>query len=309
MGKRILLVDDRPEVRAAVRLALLDRGHEVVAAAGLEPALEAGRRSTFDVVVTGLRPSADPGAERQHELGRIAPAPLVVLAGSGSAPQHDGLFAPLGDPALIASVVERAIEHGRLVELNRVLFDQVKRCVDELEGLNVKLTDMANRDRLTGLYNLRFFREALEQELSRARRHGRAVALILIDLDDFGRFNETHGFLAADDLLRTVARLLQESCRSSTLAARHGGEQFALLVPEVSPAGAVAYAEQLRQTLAAQASVGGGSEDRVTVSIGVATYPEAAVDAAALIERADEALDRAKGNGRNAVMIWEPTPV
>jgi diguanylate cyclase (GGDEF)-like protein len=170
---------------------------------------------------------------------------------------------------------------------------------------------MANRDGLTGLYNHRFFREALEQELARARRHRRQFALLFMDIDHFKHYNDSHGHLAGDALLRSVAMLLQERSRGETLAARYGGEEFVMLVPETNAEGARRYAEILREMFERHTFAGRESQPagRLTMSFGVAAYPEAGDDSASLIDAADKALYHSKGSGRNRVSVWQPAVV
>jgi two-component system, cell cycle response regulator len=201
-----------------------------------------------------------------------------------------------------------SVERSRLERENRDLLEHLQRSRDELDRVNAQLQDMANRDGLTGLYNARFFRGVLEQELSRSRRHQRSFGLLLADVDHFKSYNERHGQLAGDDLLRTAAKLLSERCRATTVAARYTGKGFALLTPENPAAGACQFAELLR-ALFEQYSFPGAEVQpggRVTLSLGVATYPEAGDDAALLIDRASQALARAKSRGRNQVALWEP---
>jgi diguanylate cyclase (GGDEF)-like protein len=175
-----------------------------------------------------------------------------------------------------------------------------------LEALNRQLRETANRDGLTGLYNHRYFREALEVEISRAARHGHAFSLIFIDIDHFKMYNDSNGHLLGDSVLRDLAKILRRYSRESTLVARYGGEEFVLIVPETDGAAANTCAENLRARVAAYTFEGARSQPqgRVTLSAGVASYPDDARDANTLIERADQALYLAKDSGRNAVRCW-----
>jgi len=194
-------------------------------------------------------------------------------------------------------------ERGRLARENRSLIDHLQRNREDLERVSGQLQDMANRDSLTGLYNHRYFRAALEQEQSRSRRHGRSFALLLADVDHFAHYNERHGQLAGDELLRTLAKLLQERCRASTVVARFGGNRFALLVPEAGAAGAATFAELLRCAVTTAALPGAAEQPggRVTMSLGLVTYPACDEDCAGLLDHAARALEQAKAAGRDAV--------
>ncbi len=164
------------------------------------------------------------------------------------------------------------------------------------------------RDRLTGLYNFAFFSDALRRETERATRYGGAVSLVLFDLDSFKSFNDTHGHEAGNRLLAEVGRVLESSRRSADLAARFGGEEFALLVPGNAGA-AVEAAERIRLAIARIiVPVGNGQHDGRTVSAGVATYtPGDTPDA--LVDAADRAMYLSKRRGRNRVSVLGETQV
>ena len=168
--------------------------------------------------------------------------------------------------------------------------------------------DMANRDGLTGLYNNRYLREMLDQELNRSRRHRRHFSLLFLDIDHFKSYNDTHGHIAGDNLLCTLAKLLQESSRGETLTARYGGEEFVLLVPEADSRSARTYADILSRMVEEHPFSGRETQPlgRVTVSVGVATFPEAGEDPTTLIDHADKALYASKNRGRNIVSVWAP---
>jgi diguanylate cyclase (GGDEF)-like protein len=146
--------------------------------------------------------------------------------------------------------------------------------------------------------------ELLSAELERARRYGLTLSLMMIDLDHFKLVNDTYGHPIGDEALRSTARVLQREARTVDVVARYGGEEFVVMLPETQEEGAVAVAERIRIRIAEQAILPGASYDkaRVTVSIGVAAVPSARVNAPEdLLALADEALYRAKAEGRNRV--------
>jgi diguanylate cyclase (GGDEF)-like protein len=165
-----------------------------------------------------------------------------------------------------------------------------------------KVVGASLRDRLTGLYNFAFFSDALRRETERVTRYGGVVSLVLFDLDSFKSFNDTHGHEAGNRLLAEVGRVVEGSRRSADVAARFGGEEFALLVPGDSGA-AVEAAERIRLAIARIiVPVGNGQHDGRTTSAGVATYkPGDTPDT--LIEAADRALYLSKHRGRNRVSV------
>jgi diguanylate cyclase (GGDEF)-like protein len=321
MNRRVLVVDDQSSAQSEIEGILQERGLESVRAHGCEEAIEAYRSGPFQVVITDVHLGRRSGIELIEQIHAADDdATVVVLTGDPSsntalrvleAGAYDFLTKPLASPELIGAAVDRALERSELRRRNRQLQEQTRRHSDLLENLNHKLTDIANRDALTGLHNRRYFAEALGAELNRARRHQRSCALILVDIDDFQHYNETHGQLSGDEVLRTVAQLLQIHCRSSTVVSRFGGDEFALLVPEIPPEGALTFAETLGRATASHRFHGGESqpEGRVTLSIGLAVFPEAGSEAEQLVAAAAAALELATRNGRNTVSVWEGSPV
>lgn len=172
---------------------------------------------------------------------------------------------------------------------------------------NQRLEMLASRDQLTGLANRRRFDEVLVTEVKRACRERVPLSLLLIDIDYFKLFNDTYGHVAGDEGLRVVSRVLQQCVkRPSDLAARYGGEELAVILPNTTEAGAVAVAERVLERLSQSNTAHASSPfGRLTVSIGVAVMPVAQPQAAALalVEAADQALYSAKAAGRNRVAV------
>jgi diguanylate cyclase (GGDEF)-like protein len=163
-------------------------------------------------------------------------------------------------------------------------------------------------DRLTGLFNYDFLQAQVRYEIDRVRRYGGSCSILVLDLDHFKRFNDTHGHQAGNLLLRALADSVRHEKRDSDFAARFGGEEFVVLVPGDAP-DAVRLAERLRMAVSRLELPQLGPEGRVTVSIGVASFPEQATNAAELFERADQALYVAKGSGRNRTIVYPNTQV
>ncbi|MFQ5593924.1 MAG: GAF domain-containing protein, partial [Anaerolineae bacterium] len=151
-------------------------------------------------------------------------------------------------------------------------------------------------DGLTRLYNSRYFYQELERELERSQRYGRSCSLIMLDLDDFKKYNDRYGHQAGDDLLRELAGLMRGVIRQTDVAARYGGEEFAVILPETDSSQAQALAERLRDVIGGHEFVVRDTQriGRITVSQGVATYPDDARDVDGLVEAADMALLCAK---------------
>jgi diguanylate cyclase (GGDEF)-like protein len=176
---------------------------------------------------------------------------------------------------------------------------------------NARLYGLANVDGLTGLYSRRYFDARLAEEIERARRFDSTFALVMLDLDDFKRINDTLGHVVGDRVLREVAAIAASQLRGVDLAARWGGEELAFLLPRTSLADAQAVAERIREAVAVHRVADGTL--RISASVGVAGWLESGVnDPSTLIARADAALYRAKSLGKNRVeidlMSFELTP-
>ncbi len=164
------------------------------------------------------------------------------------------------------------------------------------------LHELATHDGLTGLDNRREFERVLGAELERARRYGQPLVLLMLDLDHFKAFNDTYGHQAGDEALRTVGRLMRQTARATDHAARYGGEELALILPQTPFDSALPLAERLRNAIAHQPfPVKDGQRAHITVSIGIAAFPEDAQFAEELVAAADRALYAAKAGGRNRV--------
>ena len=166
-----------------------------------------------------------------------------------------------------------------------------------------RLEKLALTDALTGCMNRRALADALAGELDRARRYNLALTILLADIDRFKSINDTRGHIAGDSVLRQVGELLRREARSVDITARYGGEEFVIVMPETAPHGAAIFAERLRRRVMAR-DFGDPGEDplHLTVSIGVASFPDDRVHSSdSFISLADQALYRAKNEGRNLV--------
>ncbi len=170
--------------------------------------------------------------------------------------------------------------------------------------LRESLKDQSIRDPLTGAFNRRYFNDVAEKELAQARRFGRSFALIMLDIDHFKRFNDDHGHSSGDAVLVAVASYLQSSLREGDWMFRYGGEEFVLLLAEASASDAEKKAQELRSGISSlRIEFGDGSLPRLTVSIGIAEYPQHGDDLKALLEKADTALYASKEAGRNRITL------
>jgi diguanylate cyclase (GGDEF)-like protein len=158
---------------------------------------------------------------------------------------------------------------------------------------------MATTDGLTGLLNHRTFQGRLDEQLLAAARYGRTLSLLLCDIDHFKSVNDTYGHPVGDQVLREVARVLAREARNTDVVARYGGEEFAVIMPETDTAGAMVIAERIRERVAQLVTETSQGPLRVTMSLGVASFPAHGQKKAELVERADGCLYHAKRHGRN----------
>ncbi len=166
-----------------------------------------------------------------------------------------------------------------------------------------EIYQLATHDALTELYNRRHFIEMADKEIARAMRHARPLSLCIVDVDLFKPVNDRYGHISGDEVLRQIAALLRRHARSDDLAARIGGEEFALLLPECDALAAQAFADRLREAVAVAPFAPGGEPQRITISIGVAALATGRDARPALMAAADAALYRAKSEGRNRVCV------
>jgi diguanylate cyclase (GGDEF)-like protein len=202
----------------------------------------------------------------------------------------------------LSASLENIITRQELATANARLKDHDQR----MTWLNEKLRELAHTDESTGLYNKRRLMEQLDMEIARARRYGEVFSCFMIDIDDFKSINDRFGHQAGDEVLRQTGLLLRRSMRKSDFIARYGGEEFTVLLPRTNGAGAYRAAENLRSNFMSHAFTLSSSSVRITISVGITsctTFDR--MDARQIIQRADNALYRAKQAGKNRVCFNE----
>jgi diguanylate cyclase (GGDEF)-like protein len=336
--RKILVVDDDDDILWMIT-AVLRNSYEVLTAWDGNAALALLEKQEVAGVIADHMMPGITGVElldRSHELQPAAARILITASDRvnvlkdavNRARVHRFLSKPLRLtelPATVGDAIREAwleSENARLVtelaykndELNQIngrLEVEVRERTTELQAAIQKLEELALRDGLTGLFNHRFLQEALDSELSRARRHAHPVSLLFIDVDHFKQFNDRHGHPAGDRLLRRIADVLTGGrnsglpvqARASDIVARYGGEEFMMVLPETGIEGALIKAERVRRRVAEfpfdQADTQPGGV--VSISIGLATFPDHGAEKQPLIDVADRELYRAKRAGRNRV--------
>ncbi|MBU2489091.1 MAG: diguanylate cyclase [Proteobacteria bacterium] len=300
---KILVIDDSRLVSHVAKTILTKQGHEVLLASEGASGLDLARAEMPDLILLDLIMPGIDGYEVcekiKNEEAETADIPVIMLTSKAeSADKVRGLEAGASD------YVTKPFDEGELVaRVNTHL--RLKDLYEKLQEKNRQLQELANRDGLTGLFNHRYFQEALSKDFQRAMRYHESLSCVLLDIDFFKKFNDTYGHQTGDVVLSTLGRLIEDSLRETDLAARYGGEEFALVLYHTPAPAAFMVAERLRESVEAHEFKADELSLKVTISVGVATFPHAEIpDHKTLVECADKALYRAKEAGRNQVIPY-----
>jgi two-component system, cell cycle response regulator len=296
---RIIVIEDDRDVSLMLRRHLEKAGYAVRVAASVTAGRELAREEGWDIALLdrGL-PDGD-GLALCRELRSSYPhSYIIMLTGRDSEEATLEGFASgaddyVGKPAQMDELLARIRAGVRIVHLQKALL-----------ATNRRLEEQSLTDPLTSLRNRRAFDEELRGSFELARRYDRPLSLAVIDVDHFKPINDTHGHPAGDAVLRAVAQVLEGGTRQTDFVARIGGEEFAILLPETPLFEAMQFGEKIRAAIATATIRTGDVEHEVTVSIGIACTSHSQIPAAAdLFNAADQALYRAKMNGRNRVEL------
>ena len=311
----ILLVEDDPITSTVLDRVLTQLGHTVTLAGNGYDALDClTSDAVFHAVVSDMMMPEMDGLElcrRIRATHSLSPEQayiyFILLTSSATdevrrvaleAGADDCLEKSLDSTLLGArlSVAERitSLQHDLLRRSERIIESQA-----ELSSINASLSEQITVDGLTSLKNHRAFFEELERSFAFARRQNAPLSVLLVDVDNFKAYNDTHGHLAGDDILRTVAQILRGSMRAHDFVARYGGEEFAIILPLTDTESALSLAERLRMLVQTHPWSG----QPVTASFGVAGCTPATKTPAALVHSADRALYHCKHNGRNCSSV------
>lgn len=205
--------------------------------------------------------------------------------------------------AAIKDQTERKQAEDALKNINELLNLRII----EVEKLQTELREQSIRDSQTGLFNRRYLDETLTREVVRAERENAPLSVIMSDIDLFKIINDTYGHPVGDKFLVEVASLMKNHARGSDIVCRYGGEEFLLVLPGSALDSAAKRAEEIRQKCAEIIIQHEGKDLKVTISFGVATYPNHGKEAEEIIIKADKALYQSKHSGRNRVTVWSET--
>jgi len=305
----ILVVDDKPNNRLLLSTYLVSAGYEVRFAATGEEALAAIVADPAHLIILDVLLPKMNGYEVCRTLKlteRLKFIPIILLTAlHGEDERVKGINAGADD--FIGRPINKLELLTRVKSLLRIkrLHEDLEQKILELERAKLQLQQLAVTDGLTGLYNYQYFKHKLQIEIARSQRHKLPVSLLMMDIDFFKMYNDHFGHPLGDRILRRFSNLLFEHVRQIDILSRYGGEEFSLILPGTAKESAAVVAEKLRTLI--EKSYFPLSEKmpfgRVTMSVGVASHPEDAKNEEELIRLADQALYRAKKEGRNRSVI------
>ncbi len=318
-GLRILAVDDDPVSLKLLQRHLEKAGHSVVTASNGRQALAAALETNPQIVVTDwMMPEMD-GLQFCKALRRFGSGRkmyVLLLTGRGEedriveafeAGVDDYIVKPFKPKLLLARIRagRRVVELQDLVEKDKKL---QREQVAKLAVLNRKLRAAALTDPLTDLPNRRYAMKRLDMEWANAKRSGNPMSVIMLDIDEFKRINDSYGHDVGDVVLKETAAAMQRTLRRSDTCARMGGEEFLVICPNTDPEGAANLAERIRAEVEQNLVKSGNFEGNVTASLGFATRTHRVGGVEKLLKLADEAVYEAKAKGRNCVVEASDPP-
>ena len=295
MDDHILIVDDDEAIRDSMHEFIERSGYLAFSAASAEEALDLLRGESVHVVITDIILPGKDGLELTDIIKHDYDIDVIVMTGySGDYSYEEAVNKGASD-----FVFKPVRFEELLLRLKRVLRErQLKKERDRMLG---KLQNLAITDGLTKLYNSRHFYTQLEIETGRSNRYGHPLAMLLLDIDHFKRYNDTYGHLEGDKVLVRLADVIQSCLRTMDSAYRYGGEEFTIILPETRADEAKNVAQRIRTTVEAEAFIPAPDTPViVTVSTGVTEYAHKE-DTSAFVQRADQAMYLSKQNGRNRV--------
>jgi diguanylate cyclase (GGDEF)-like protein len=308
MKAKVLIVEDSKVQREFVKHELERRGYEVQEATGGLAALSLIRTAPPDVVLLDLMLDDMDGYSvcRWLRLGEpTRDVVIIMLTVKAEVKErveglHVGADDYLPKPFDMDELEARIFAGLRTRNARRELRDRNA----ELEGLLSRTERLAMSDALTGVFNRRRFADVLRHEWASARRYKHPLSILLFDVDHFKEVNDDQGHAAGDETLKNIAEIISSSIREVDLCARYGGDEFVLLLPHTPPANAMVVAERVRSKLARARMTWAGAAARVSLSVGVASNEDAALEKPEdLVEAADRALYEAKRAGRDRIIV------
>jgi two-component system cell cycle response regulator len=302
MGNSILIIDDSESIRRQVmgilkEFQLFDTYYE--AESGIE-GFKILLNNKIDLILLDLiMPGMDGFKVLSMKRSKPEYEDIPVLMLTGEEDQKNKIK---GLEQGASDYITKPFNPGELIARVKVHL-RIKTLQDELRAANVRLEELSNVDALTNVHNRRYFMNMIEKEFDRAQRYHSHISFVMVDIDNFKKFNDLYGHQTGDIVLVSVAAILYKGLRKHDVVARYGGEEFAIILPETDLPGAVTVSERYRKTVESSNFGTHGKPLSLTISLGVSHFPHPEIlTFMELIRRADEALYKAKDKGRNLVV-------
>jgi two-component system cell cycle response regulator len=301
-GTRILVVDSQEDVRKILQEAMNMAGYQCVIAANGMEALDQLSENTIDVVVTDIKMPVMDGLELTTQIRKKYDANVIVMTGFTEGYTFEEIIAKGASELLLkpVSIPELYMRIGRVLRETTLLRER-NLAMQKLRESEQRYQEMSITDGLTKLFNSRQLYNTLRTEIERCKRYDHPLTVLMLDIDDFKKYNDTHGHLEGDKVLARFAEIVQDCLRQSDSAYRYGGEEFVVILPVTAGEQGVAAAERVRTALRNEAFTPySGGNIQVTVSIGVAQHLKDE-DMMDFLRRVDQNLYAAKAAGKDRV--------
>jgi two-component system, cell cycle response regulator len=295
MVPSILIVDDDLSILDTVHEFIQMSGYDACVAASAEEALGVLSATPIEVVITDIMLPGMDGLELTDRIKRTWDIDVIVMTGYSTEYSYAEAISKGASDFVFKPVRFEEL----LLRLKRVLKE--RRLTQERLHMMEELKKLSITDGLTQLYNSRYFYSQIKGEIERFKRYGHKLSMLLLDIDHFKDYNDTHGHLEGDKILVRIGRIIKSCLRKMDTAYRYGGEEFTIILPGTPGEEAKTVAERLRTAVAAEDFTGGDHPgSRITISIGVTQYCHDE-PVSSFVQRADQAMYHSKQSGRNKV--------
>ena len=295
MKETILIIEDEEDILALLSGLLESEDYRIITACNGREGVEKFHDYNPDLIITDVRMPIMDGIEVLREVKtKESDTEVIILTGHSDEATaidclrlgaYDYFRKPLEDIDVLLTAVERVLEKRSLELKNRSLVRQLK--------------ELSIKDPLTGLFNYRYLQSCLDEEIDRSHRYGHNFFILMIDADHFKKINDSYGHLFGDYVLKKLGELLTTQLRSTDRLFRYGGEEFLVIMNELSKAEVAMIVGRLMESIRNHQFRNEGQNAKITVSMGGAFFPDDADSKLELIKKADQALYKAKESGRN----------
>lgn len=295
MDTNILIVDDDSDIRDTIHEFVKMAGYNSSTASSAEEALEFLKTNNMEIVITDIRLPGKDGLELTTLIKKTYDIDVIVMTGFSGDYSYENVINKGASDLVFKPVRYQEL----LLRLKRVMKE--RQLTNERVLMLEKLQELAITDGLTKLYNLRHFYNQLEVEIDRSSRYGHPLALLLLDIDNFKKYNDTFGHIKGDKVLIRIGQIIRSCLRTMDSAFRYGGEEFTVILPETSAEEAKTAAQRIRSAVESEKFFPEpGEAYTITISTGVTEYVKKE-ELTLFVQRADKAMYVSKEKGRNCV--------